>query len=240
MRLPARRPPAPLPTGDDKVRAVRHMFDVIAPRYETVNALMAMGMDRGWRRACVAHLDLAKGSRVLDVACGTGDLCRQLAADGYLPTGVDLSRGMLARARTGAPLVLGDALASPLRSGAFDGAVSGFALRNVVDLAALFAELARVVRPGGRVSLLDMSAPDNPVLRAGHRVWTNYAVPAIGALLSDAESYRYLPRSLAYLPPPARMSELLRVAGFGAVERCPLSGGITQLYVATRSETPAP
>jgi demethylmenaquinone methyltransferase/2-methoxy-6-polyprenyl-1,4-benzoquinol methylase len=216
------------------------MFDVIAPRYETVNALMAMGMDRGWRRACVHQLDLPPGSRVLDVACGTGDLCRQLAADGYRPTGVDLSRGMLARARTSAALVLGDALSSPLRSGAFDGAVSGFALRNVVDLSALFAELARVVRPGGRVSLLDMSQPDNPVLRAGHHLWTNYAVPAIGAVLSDAESYRYLPRSLAYLPPPAHMSELLRAAGFRAVERHALSGGITQLYVATRSETPAP
>jgi demethylmenaquinone methyltransferase/2-methoxy-6-polyprenyl-1,4-benzoquinol methylase len=225
---------AALPTGAEKRRAVRHMFDAIAGRYELVNGIMAMGLDTGWRRRCVQALDLAPGSVVLDVACGTGDLCRVLAAAGYQRAGLDLSAGMLAHARTNAPLVLGDALHAPFRSACFDGAVSGFALRNVVDLAALFVELGRLVRPGGRIGLLDLSAPESPLLRFGHHLWSNHAVPLVGSLLSDPTAYRYLPRSLAYLPPAGTMVALLENAGFRAVQRQLLSGGITQMYVATR------
>jgi demethylmenaquinone methyltransferase / 2-methoxy-6-polyprenyl-1,4-benzoquinol methylase len=223
-----------LPHGEDKARAVRHMFDAIAGRYEVVNRIVSLGMDRGWRHRCIDALGLPTGSVVLDVACGTGDLCRELAGRGQTPVGVDLSPGMLSHARTPAPLVLADALNAPFRSTVFDGAVSGFALRNVVDLGALFAELARVVRPGGRISLLDLAEPEAGLLRLGHRYWSNYAVPVVGSLLSDAEAYRYLPRSLAYLPPPPEMVKLLEHAGFAAVEHEPLSGGISQLYVATR------
>ena len=171
---------------------------------------------------------------MLDVACGTGDLCRELGARGHTPVGVDLSPGMLAHAHTGAPLVLADALAAPFRPAIFDGAVSGFALRNVVDLGALFVELARIVRPGGRVSLLDLAEPETGLLRLGHRYWSNYAVPLVGSVLSDPEAYRYLPRSFAYLPPPPEVVKLLEHAGFGAVEHELLSGGISQLYVASR------
>jgi demethylmenaquinone methyltransferase/2-methoxy-6-polyprenyl-1,4-benzoquinol methylase len=210
------------------------MFDAIAGRYELVNSLVSFGMDRGWRHRCIDALGLPTGSLVLDVACGTGDLCRELGDRGYRPVGVDLSVGMLAHARTTAPLVLADALAAPFRESSFDGAVSGFALRNVVDLGALFAELARVVRPGGRISLLDLAEPQAPLLRWGHRYWSNYAVPFVGSLLSDAEAYHYLPRSFAYLPAPSEVVKMLEQAGFGAVEHELLSGGISQLYVATR------
>ncbi len=223
-----------LPEGDEKVRAVRHMFDAIAGRYELVNSLMSFGMDRGWRHRCVDALDLPAGSVVLDVACGTADLCRELSARRHRPVGVDLSPGMLSHAHTTAPLVLADALAAPFRATAFDGAVSGFALRNVVDLGALFAELARVVRAGGRISLLDLAEPEAGLLRLGHRYWSTYAVPFVGSVLSDADAYRYLPRSFAYLPPPPEVVKLLERAGFGAVEHELLSGGISQLYVATR------
>ncbi len=223
-----------LPEGDEKVRAVRHMFDAIAGRYELVNSLMSFGMDRGWRHRCVDALDLPAGSVVLDVACGTADLCRELSARRHRPVGVDLSPGMLAHAHTTAPLVLADALAAPFRASAFDGAVSGFALRNVVDLGDLFAELARVVRAGGRISLLDLAEPEAGLLRLGHRYWSTYAVPLVGSVLSDADAYRYLPRSFAYLPPPPEVVKLLERAGFGAVEHELLSGGISQLYVATR------
>jgi demethylmenaquinone methyltransferase/2-methoxy-6-polyprenyl-1,4-benzoquinol methylase len=224
-----------LPTGDAKRRAVREMFDTIAPRYDLVNRLMTFGMDRGWRRAAVRSLGLERGSSVLDVASGTGDLCRDLAAAGYRPVGIDLSAGMLRHARTAAPLLQGDALALPLASRSVDGVVSGFALRNFVDLGAVFAELARVVAPGGRVALLDVAAPSNPVLRAGHSAYFGHVVPLVGAALSDAGAYRYLPRSVSYLPTVAGMLGLLRAAGFVAVERHLLSGGITQLLSATRA-----
>jgi demethylmenaquinone methyltransferase/2-methoxy-6-polyprenyl-1,4-benzoquinol methylase len=224
----------PLPTGAAKVKAVRHMFDSIADRYEMVNRVMALGLDRNWRRRCVESLELPIGATVLDVACGTGDLCRQLSQQGLRPVGVDLSSGMLAHARTQAPLVLADALSAPFATASFAGAVSGFALRNVVDLGVLFAELARVTEPGGRISLLDLCEPENLVLRSGHRLWSNYAIPFIGSVLSDAQAYQYLPRSLAYLPPVGTVVEWLEKAGFGAVEHELLSGGICQLYMATR------
>jgi demethylmenaquinone methyltransferase/2-methoxy-6-polyprenyl-1,4-benzoquinol methylase len=142
---------------------------------------------------------------------------------------------MLAHARTTAPLVHGDALQLPLRAASLDGAVSGFALRNFVALTPLFAELARVLRPGGRIALLDVATPAHPLLRAGHAAYFGHVVPRIGALLSDGDAYRYLPKSVAYLPAPATLLETMAGAGFRAVERRLLSGGITQLLTATRS-----
>ena len=210
------------------------MFDTIAPRYDLVNRVMTFGLDRGWRRAAVASLDLEPGSVVLDVACGTGDLCRDLASAGFRPLGLDMSMGMLAHARTPAQLVNTDALAMPLAPASVDGVVSGFALRNFAGLEPLFGELGRVVRPGGRVALLDVAVPANPIVRAGHSVYFGHVVPRIGALLSDRDAYRYLPKSVAYLPEPERMLDTLRDAGFEKVDRRLLSGGITQLITATR------
>jgi demethylmenaquinone methyltransferase/2-methoxy-6-polyprenyl-1,4-benzoquinol methylase len=226
---------AELPEGEEKVRSVRAMFDTIAPRYDVVNRLMTFGLDRSWRRSTVAALRLGPGAPVVDVACGTGDLCRELAAAGYRPVGVDLSMGMLRHARTSAPLVHADALRLPLRDGSLAGAVSGFALRNVADRPTLFAELARVVRPGGRVSLLEVCTPEGRLMRAGHRIWFEHAVPVIGRTLSDADAYHYLPRSVAYLPPGGGLADELTGAGFALAERRLLGGGVTQLITATRS-----
>lgn len=234
MSLARPAPAEALPEGPAKVRAVRSMFDTIAPRYDLMNRVMTFGLDRRWRQAAVRALNLMPGDRVLDVACGTGDLCRELATAGYEPVGIDLSAGMLRHAHTGAPLVEGDALQLPFGRAVLDGAVSGFALRNVADLSSLFAELARAVRPGGRISLLDVAEPERPVLRTGHAWYFGHVVPRLGGLLSDPAAYRYLPRSMAYLPAPAAMVESLRRAGFYAVERRLLSGGITQLLTATR------
>jgi demethylmenaquinone methyltransferase / 2-methoxy-6-polyprenyl-1,4-benzoquinol methylase len=228
----------PLPHGEEKVRAVREMFDAIAPRYDLVNRVMTFGMDRGWRRSTVRSLWLAPGSLVLDLACGTGDLSRDLAAHGYGAVGVDLSFGMLAHAATTAPLVQADVLRLPCPDGCADGAVSGFALRNLVELDGFFAELARVVRPGGAVALLDVAEPDRALLRLGHRAYFGHVVPRIGGLLSDGAAYRYLPRSVAYLPPVPVILDRLAGAGFEAVERRPLSAGITQLFTATRRSYP--
>jgi demethylmenaquinone methyltransferase/2-methoxy-6-polyprenyl-1,4-benzoquinol methylase len=223
-----------LPQGEEKVRAVRSMFDTIAPRYDLVNRLMTFRMDVGWRRTTVAHLDLPPGSRVLDLACGTGDLCRELATADLRPIGVDLSFGMLAAARTEAPLVHGDVLGLPVPDGSVDGATCGFALRNLVDLGAFFMELGRVVRPGGRIALLEVAEPPNPLLRWGHGVYFGSVVPRIGGLLSDGAAYRYLPRSVAYLPAPSRMLEMLADAGFVRPRRDLLSTGIAQLLTGTR------
>lgn len=229
------RAPEPLPHGDAKRTAVRSMFDTIAPRYDLVNRIMTFRMDVGWRRRTLRELDLPAGSLVLDLACGTGDFCRELERRGHRPIGIDLSFGMLAAARTHAPLVHGDLLAMGVRDGSADGAVCGFALRNLVDLEPFLAELARVVRPGGRIGLLDASTPSQPLLRWGHALYFGRVVPRIGGLLSDRSAYAYLPRSMSYLPPPAELLAMLERAGFERAERRQLSGGISQLYLATRA-----
>lgn len=223
-----------LPQGEAKVRAVRSMFDSIAPRYDLVNRVMTFRMDVGWRRRTIRELGLPAGSRIVDLACGTGDFCRELEARGLAPLGVDLSFGMLAAARTDAPLVHGDALRLPLPAASVDGATCGFALRNFVELRPFFAELGRVVRPGGRIGLLEVSEPTNPVLRVGHRLYFGKVVPFIGGLLSDRSAYRYLPKSVAYLPERDELLRMIEAAGFEEVRRMALSGGITQLIVATR------
>jgi demethylmenaquinone methyltransferase / 2-methoxy-6-polyprenyl-1,4-benzoquinol methylase len=224
----------PLPEGDEKAVHVRELFDTIAARYDLVNRVMTFGMDLGWRRRAVRELRLAGGARVLDLACGTGDLCRELQRNGYRAFGVDFSHQMLVRTRGGVPLIEADVLRLPVAGEAVDGATCGFALRNVVSLRELFAELARVVRPGGRVALLDASEPENPALRAGHRVYFRHVVPRIGALLSDRRAYAYLPSSMAYLPAPGEMVAMLREAGFSDAGHMPLSAGVVQLLVGTR------
>lgn len=223
-----------LPEGDEKVAAVRRMFDAIAPRYDLVNRLMTFGLDVRWRRLAVRELGLSSGSVVLDLACGTGDLCRVLDGQGIEPIGVDLSFGMLAAARTDAPLLQGDAIRLPFPDASVDGVTCGFALRNLVDLGAFFDELARVVRPGGRIALLEVAEPPNPILRWGHSVYFGKVVPLIGGLLSNRSAYQYLPKSVAYLPPPADMVAMLRRSGFVEVERILLTTGIAQLVIAGR------
>ena len=223
-----------LPVGEEKALAVQRMFDAIAPRYEVVNRVMTFGLDERWRRKAIDALGLPTGSLVLDLASGTGDFCRLSQRAGHHCIGVDFSGGMLAAARTTAPLVQADILRLPVHDRAADGATCGFALRNLVDLATFFAELARVVRPGGRVALLEVATPPNAVLRAGHAVYFGRVVPVIGGLLSDPAAYRYLPRSVAYLPEPPRLLAMLAEAGFADASRTLLSGGISQLLVATR------
>jgi demethylmenaquinone methyltransferase/2-methoxy-6-polyprenyl-1,4-benzoquinol methylase len=226
--------PDALPEGEEKVAAVRGMFDAIAPRYDLVNRIMTFRMDVRWRKRTVRSLALQPGAVVVDLACGTGDLCRELATQGARPVGVDLSFGMLAAARTAAPLLQGDALRLPLPDASADAVTCGFALRNFASLPPFFAELARVVRPGGRIALLEVAEPPNRLLRFGHGIYFGKIVPLVGGLLSDPAAYRYLPRSVAYLPEPAAMLDQLAGAGFASVDRQLLSVGIAQLVTATR------
>ena len=226
-----------LPSGAAKRRAVREMFDAIAPRYDLVNRIMTLRLDVAWRRRTVRELALPAGSLVADLACGTGDFCRELARIGHHGIGFDFSMGMLRAAPAGdsaAPLVNADVLELPLPDGALDGATCGFALRNLTAVPPLFVELARVLRSGGRIGLLEVDSPTNPVLRWGHGLYFGRVVPLIGAVLSDRDAYRYLPESVAYLPPSQELIDGLRSAGFGDVRRHKLSAGIAQLITATR------
>ncbi len=223
-----------LPEGDDKRQAVRDMFDAIAPRYDLVNRVMTFRLDTRWRRRTVRDLMLPPGSVVLDLASGTGDLCIDLREAGHRPISMDLSFGMLAADRSGAPRAQADILRLPVPDDGVDGVTCGFALRNLVDLGAFFVELARVVRPGGRIALLDVGVPTNPVLRTGNDVYFGRIVPRIGALLSDGAAYRYLPRSVAYLPEPDELVAMLVGAGFTDARHRLLSGGLTQQLTGTR------
>jgi demethylmenaquinone methyltransferase / 2-methoxy-6-polyprenyl-1,4-benzoquinol methylase len=225
-----------LPQGEEKKRAVRDMFDAIAPRYDLVNRIMTFRLDVRWRRRTVRDLALPAGSVVLDLAAGTGDLCIDLRESGLAPISVDLSYGMLAADRSGAPRVQADILVLPMPDSSVDGVTCGFALRNLTDLGAFFVELARVVRPGGRIALLDVGIPSNPLIRWGNSIYFGKIVPVIGGLLSDGAAYRYLPKSVAYLPEPDEMVAMLVSAGFADAAHRQLSGGLTQLLVATRSD----
>lgn len=225
-----------LPTGLEKAVMVRAMFDRIAKRYDLVNGLISFGLDRFWREKTVRSLLLVPGSLVLDLACGTGDLTVAAKDYGHRSAGIDLSFGMLAAAkRKDTPLAQADAGQLPIGDASADGILSGFALRNFSELELVFGEMARVLRPGGRIALLEVDRPRWALMSFGHRLWMQQVVPRIGALLSDPGAYRYLPRSLAYLPDHDALADALCSAGFASVTRRPLAGGAAQIITATRS-----
>ena len=211
------------------------MFDAIAPRYDLVNRIMTFRLDVRWRRYAVKRLALPANSLVLDLAAGTGDLCIDLRRAKLRPVAMDLSYGMLDNDRSGAPRAQADILRLPVPDASVDGIICGFALRNLVDLNQFFIECARAIRPGGRVALLDVGVPHNPIIRFGNNIYFGKIVPRIGALLSDGPAYRYLPRSVAYLPDRSVLIAMLQSAGFADATHQQLSGGLTQLMVGTRN-----
>jgi demethylmenaquinone methyltransferase/2-methoxy-6-polyprenyl-1,4-benzoquinol methylase len=223
-----------LPQGDEKAKVVQNMFDAIAPRYDLVNRIMTFRLDTRWRKIAVRKLALARGARVLDLASGTGDLCIDLRKAGLHPLSFDMSFGMLAADHSNAPRVQADILRLPIASESVDGVTCGFALRNLVDLNVFFHEIARVTKSGGRIALLDVSTPTNPIIRWGNGVYFGKVVPRIGGLLSNRAAYNYLPKSVAYLPAPDQLVGMLQQAGFEHVRHEQLSGGLTQLMHATK------
>ena len=212
------------------------MFDAIASRYELVNKLMTFGLDSRWRRRAVSDLRLTPLSVVLDVAAGTGDFTRELTRQGHHAVATDLSFGMLAAGHDMPERIQADASQLPFRTGAFDGITCGYALRNFTDLAATFDEMARVVRAGGRISLLEVAEPSRGLLRTGFRIWFRKVVPFIGSLVSDRDAYHYLPQSTAYLPESPEIVAMLTRAGFSAVNHRRVMGGLSQQFVATRGQ----
>ena len=223
-----------LPQGDAKAKVVQNMFDAIAPRYDMVNRIMTFRLDTRWRKIAVRKLALTKGARVLDLASGTGDLCVDLRKAGLIPLSFDMSFGMLAADHSKAPRVQADILCLPIATQSVDGVTCGFALRNLVDLNVFFHEIARVTKSGGRIALLDVSTPTNPIIRWGNSVYFGKVVPRIGGLLSNRAAYNYLPKSVAYLPSPEQLVVMLQNAGFEHVRHEQLSGGLTQLMHATK------
>ena len=226
---------ADLPVGEAKVAAVRDMFDAIAPRYDMVNRIMTFRLDVRWRKRAIRSLQLPLGSTVLDLASGTGDMCIDLRNAGLTPLSIDLSFGMLAADHSNAPRAQADILRLPFPDSSVDGVTCCFALRNLLDLPTFFGEIARVTRKGGRIALLDVGVPTNPIIRFGNGIYFGKIVPRIGGMLSNRAAYNYLPKSVAYLPSPNVLIEQLRAAGFADATHQQLSGGLTQLMLATKS-----
>ncbi|MDA8080575.1 MAG: ubiquinone/menaquinone biosynthesis methyltransferase [Actinomycetota bacterium] len=224
-----------LPTGKEKEVFVKEMFNSISPSYDRINRIMTFRFDQVWRRQSLRSLNLPARSTILDLACGTGDFVKMARAQGHRCVGTDFSIGMLSHSQLFGDLVVSDALNLAFSDSSFDAVTCGFALRNFTDLIPVFIELARVLRPGGRVALLEVAQPSSLILKAGHAIYFNKLVPIIGGMLSDKNAYRYLPASVSYLPPPATIVELLVKAGFSNISHSRLTTGAAQLFTATKA-----
>jgi len=215
--------------------AVRGMFDRIAPVYDVMNRLMTVGLDQRWRRLAVSEV-VWPGDRVLDACCGTGDLALAAEQRGGRVVGLDFSEQMLERARPKSGTiewVRGDALALPFGEGEFDAATVGFGVRNLEDLEGGLRELRRVLRPGGKVAVLEITRPRG-LLRPLFQIWFEVFVPLAGRVLPGGEAYTYLPASVRRFPGAEDLSALLERAGFESVRFRLLGGGIVALHVARR------
>lgn len=232
-----------LPSGRERARVVREMFDRISRRYELLNTLMSGGLNRVWNRDAVRATGLAPGGRALDLACGTGSLSRALARrvgpEGYV-LGVDFSEGMLEAARERpAPNIeyrLGDATdLGGVTSEAYDAATIAYGARNIPDLDALFSEMARCVKPGGVVVCVEIIRPTGKLLRAFYGVWFDKVVPRIGGIISgDAEAYSYLPESVKEFVEPDELAGIIKRNGLQDVTWRRLAGGIVTLHRGVR------
>ncbi|MFL5766387.1 MAG: ubiquinone/menaquinone biosynthesis methyltransferase [Actinomycetota bacterium] len=224
------------PTGTERERRVRAMFDSIVGRYDIVNDGLSLGLDRRWRSVTARALAARAGDVVLDLGAGTGKLSAQLSG-GVRVVGVDLSLPMLAVARercSALHAVQGSASRLPFLDASFDGAMSAFVLRNLADLQPSFAELARVVRPRGRIALVDITQPPRAAVRVLFNGYFGAAAPLLGRLVGRADAYRYLARSVSTLPAAEEVCRMLAFVGFVACRARRMAGGVTTLWTAAR------
>jgi demethylmenaquinone methyltransferase/2-methoxy-6-polyprenyl-1,4-benzoquinol methylase len=225
------------------------MFDAIAPRYDLLNHVLSAGMDRAWRDRAVDALSLTGGARVLDLCTGTGDLAMAIVhrANSATVVGVDFAGEMLRLAQVkvnGASLerrirlVRGDATRIPLPDGSCDAATIAFGIRNVAEPERALTELARVIRPGGRLAILEFGQPQIPGIRTLYLWYFRYLLPLVGRLISKHQSaYSYLPASVGAFPPPLEFSRVLTATGFSHVQAVPLTLGIVYLFIGERTAT---
>ena len=222
--------------AEDQVRA---MFDRIAGVYDVLNSVMTVGLHHGWRARAVDVAGVGPGDRVLDVATGTGDLAialkRRVGSAGEV-VGSDFSEGMLelARAKAGdVEFEVGNALDLPYEDDSFDAATVGFGARNFADLARGLAEMARVVRPGGRVVVLELTTPERPPLSWFFRVWFDRIVPVLGRAAGDSEAYTYLPSSVRRFPNARGLAAAMAAVGLVDVRWILTCGGIIAIHAGT-------
>lgn len=236
-------------TAGSKTGQVRHMFDSIAPAYDTLNRAMTLGMDNLWRRKAVSLLAPASEyPRVLDVATGTADIAIRLARENATPsiTGIDLSEGMLEIGRrkvaeaslpqgVSIDLRQADCLHSGLPDGAFDGVICAYGVRNFADIRAGLREMHRLTRPGGALVILELSTPSSPLVRPFYNLYTRHIIPLMGRLVSgDSDAYTYLPQSVAAVPQGTCMTDLILEAGYKQARAISLCLGVSTIYHAIK------
>ena len=226
-------------TPEGKQRYVRRLFATIADRYDFITRFLSYGQDRRWKRRLVDRAQLTQADRVLDLACGTGDLLFAAASRARSAVGLDLTHRMLQLARRRhaphAGLVTGDMLALPFAASRFDVVTIGYGLRNVPDIEGAIAEIHRVLADGGRMLSLDFNRPANGLVRAAYLAYLTVVGSALGlALHGDPNTYRYIPESIRLYPGAAGVARLLERHGFSDVEIIPLLGGLMAIHVATK------
>ena len=223
---------------DRQPRDVARMFDAVADSYDRTNAVMTGGQERRWRRIVADTLAISAGDRVLDLAAGTGASSASLQERGASVVACDFSQGMLAVGRRRQPtvrFVAGDALHLPFADAAFDAVTISFGLRNFVDVDGALNELARVTKPGGRIAILETSAPRRQPMRAGHHFYVRRVMPRIAKLVAtNSEAYEYLAESMAAWPTPDALADRMTAAGWERVEWRQLLLGAVALHSGLR------
>lgn len=223
-------------TPETKRQYVRTLFATIADRYDLITAVLSYGQDARWKKKLVAMADVKRGERALDLAAGTGDIAFAVAARGARTIGLDITHRMLQLARNksdAATFVTGDMINLPFQTASFDLVTTGYGLRNVPDLTAAIDEIARVLRPGGRMLSLDFNKPENAIVRAAYLAYLTVAGSALGWILHrDPDTYRYIPASIRRYAGARGVADLLASRGFERVTVIPLLFGLMSLHVS--------
>jgi demethylmenaquinone methyltransferase/2-methoxy-6-polyprenyl-1,4-benzoquinol methylase len=223
---------------ESKHRYVRRLFATIADRYDLITVLLSFGRDRHWKRRLVALAGIGPGSRVLDLACGTGDIAFEAASHGAAVTGLDLTPRMieLAKGKAGhAVFLVGDMMALPFGAARFDVVTTGYGLRNVPDLPGALAEIFRVLAPGGTLCSLDFDRPEPRLIRAIYLGYLTVVGSGLGWILHrDPDTYRYIPESIRRYAGSRGVADLMRGLGFVNIRSLPVFGGFMAIHVARR------